>query len=271
MTRAWAWGLNVVAVVGLIAVCARSVGAESHVEPAASRDPACIAGPDYSAAVCDAASAGIDAPVVTAGRDLAPASASMAAPTANPIIASAETTALPAPAKAPFSVASAPTTEAEPQPGERMASKARALTEQAAQSTGVAAMDFRRQVASFTREQVLYTRHRATQDLAHRLGLARDLTDRARLYMFAGGGTSVVGYNVTGDHGAVTTAGWTMEHTIANGNTAQMGMAWKRGGLGVALVGVQRKLAQFGASVHDSVVAFKLSWSPMAHHSPPSS
>jgi hypothetical protein len=271
MTRALAWGLNAAAVVGLIAICARSVGAESHVESAAPRDPACIAGPDYSAAVCDAASAGVDAPVVTAGRDVVPTSASMIAPASNPVIASAETTALPAPAKAPFSVASTPTAEAQPAPGERMASQAKALTEQATRSTTLAAMDFRRQVASFAHEQVGYHRRQATQDLAHRLGLARDLTDRARLYMFAGGGTNVVGYNLTGDHGAVTSAGWTMEHTIAHGDTAQVGMAWKRGGLGVALVGAQRKLAQFGASMHDSIVAFKLSWAPMGHRSPPSS
>ena len=104
MARPWAWGLGLIAVTGVAAICARSIGAESHmVASAAPVDPACVSGPDYSAAVCNAASAGEDAPLVTAGRDIRTPTTALdsAAASAAPVIASAETTAIPAPA-APY-------------------------------------------------------------------------------------------------------------------------------------------------------------------------
>jgi hypothetical protein len=256
--------LGLIAVTGVVAVCARSIGAESHmVATAAPVDPACVSGPDYSAAVCNAASAGVDAPLVTAGRDIrTPTTASISAA---PVIASAETTAIPAPAKAPFLTAAATPTPAAEAPGERLSAQARALTE-AAQSSGyTAAMGLRRQVASFARAQAPLRRKLAQQDLAHRLGQAGDFGDRARLYIFAGGGTGVVGYNITREQGEVSAGGWSYEKTIATGS-AQIGMAWRRGGLGVALIGAERKVAQFGASVRDNVVAFRFSWVPGTHH-----
>ena len=264
MTRAWAWGLGLIAVTGVVAVCARSIGAESHmVASAAAVDPACVSGPDYSAAVCNAASAGLDAPMATAGRDLravGPASA----------IASAETTAIPAPAKAPFltaAVTPSPTSETS---GDRLSAQARAMTEAAEKTSHVAAVGFHRQIASFARAQAPLRRKLAQQDLARRLGQAGDLTDRARLYIFAGGATGVVGYNITAEQGDISASGWSYERTAAMGSS-QVGMSWRRGGLGMALIGAQRKFSQFGASVRDNLVAFRLSWVPGAHHNQPSS
>jgi hypothetical protein len=271
MAKGWAWGLGLVAVTGLIAVCARSIGAEQHVAPSsASIDPACIAGPGFSQAVCDAATASVDAPLVTAGHDLdaRPAGAERS----GMMIASADTTGIPAPAKAPFSTAAAPAAEAAdaPAPGRRLAAEAAALTEAAERNTAVAAVGIRRQVASFSRGQMTLRRKLPVQDLAKRLGQAADFGDRARLYVFAGGGTGVVGYNVSREQGEITANGWSMENTAKVGS-AQMGMAWRRGSFGLTLVGMQRKLAALGASVHDSVVALRFSWTPGAHRGPPSS
>ena len=259
MARTWAWGLGLIAVTGMAAVCARSIGAESHmVAPAAPVDPACVSGPDYSAAVCNAASAGVDAPMVSAGRDVR-------APSAAPMIASAETTAIPAPSKAPFMTAAATPVTPQAAPGDRLSAQAHALTAAAEQSGYATAMGFRKQVASFARAQAPLRRRLAQADLARRLGQAGDLGDRARLYIFAGGGTGVVGYNITSEQGEVSASGWSYEHTAKMGS-AQVGMAWRRGGLGLALIGAQRKLSQFGASVHDSVVSLRLEWFPGMHH-----
>ena len=257
MAKAWAWGLGLIAVTGLAAVCAQSVGAESHVvAPAIPVDPACVSGPDYSAAVCNAASAGLDTPMVSAGRDLrAPRAA----------IASADSTPIPAPAKAPFLTATAAPVPTSDGLGERLSTQARVLTDNAQQSGYAAAMGFRRQVVSFARAQAPLRRRLAQQDLAHRLGQAGDLGDRARLYIFAGGGTGVVGYNITREQGDISAAGWSYERTAALGSS-QLGMSWRRGGVGLALVGAQRKFSQFGASVHDSVVALRFSWIPGTHH-----
>ena len=264
MTRAWAWSLGLIAVTGMVAVCARSIGAESHVvASAAPVDPACISGPDYSAAVCNAASAGLDAPIATAGRELRPVGPAAA-------IASAETTAIPAPAKAPFLTASAAPAPMSETPGDRLSAQARALTESAQQTSHTAALGFHRQVASFVHAQAPLRRKLAQQDLARRLGQAGDLSDRARLYIFAGGATGVVGYNITNEQGDISASGWSYERTAAMGSS-QVGMSWRHGGLGVALIGAQRKFSQFGASVRDSVVAFRLSWVPATHHNPPSS
>jgi len=260
VARTWAWGLGLIAVTGLAAVCARSIGAESHVvTSAAPVDPACVSGPDYSAAVCNAASAGLDAPVVTAGGDIrAP---SMAPAT----IASAETTPIPAPAKAPFLTAAATPAPTADGAGERLSSQARALTDAAQESGYSAAMGLRRQVASFARAQAPLRRRLAQQDLAKRLGQAGDFGERARLYVFAGGGTGVVGYNVTREQGDISAGGWSFEKTASTASS-QVGMAWRRGGLGLALIGAERKISQFGASVHDSVVALRFSWFPGTHH-----
>ncbi len=149
--------------------------------------------------------------------------------------------------------------------GERLSNQARALTDAAQQSGYSAAMGFRRQVASFARAQAPLRRKLAQQDLAHRLGQAGDLGDRARLYIFAGGGTGVVGYNVTGEQGEVSAGGWSYEKTASTASS-QIGMSWRRGGLGLALIGAERKISQFGASVRDSVVSFRFSWVPGTHH-----
>lgn len=264
MARPWAWGLGLIAVTGVVAICARSIGAESHtVGSNAPVDPACVSGPDYSAAVCNAASADADAPLVTAGRDIRIPSA--VAPASAPMIASAETTAVPAPAKAPFLTAAAAPAPAAESTGERLSAQARALTD-AAQSSGyTAAMGLRRQVASFAGAQAPLRRKLAQQDLAHRLGQAGEFGDKARLFIFAGGGTGVVGYNITREQGEVSAGGWSYEKTAAMGSS-QIGMEWRRGGLGLALVGAERKIAQFGASVRDNVVAFRFSWHPGTHH-----
>jgi hypothetical protein len=264
VARAWAWGLGLIAMTGLAAVCARSIGAESHVTASATPiDPACVAGADYSAAVCNAASAGLDAPISAAGRDYAAPKYAMTSKA--PVIASAETTAIPAPAKAPFLIASVTPTTPTLSPGERLSNQARSLTETAEQSGYSTAMGFRRQISSFARAQAPLRRKLASQDLARRLGQAGDFGDRARLYIFAGGGTGVVGYNITSEQGEVSASGWSYEKTAKMGSS-QIGMAWKRGGLGFALIGAQRKLAQFGASIHDSVVSLRFSWSPGTHH-----
>ena len=261
MARAWAWGLGLMAVTGMVAVCARSIGAESHaVASAAPVDPACVSGPDYSAAVCNAASAGLDAPVITAGRDIRTPGDGPAT-----TIASAETTAIPAPAKAPFLTAAATPAPVAENTGDRLSTQARALTDAAQQSGYSAAMGFRRQMVSFARAQAPLRRKLAQQDLARRLGQAGDLGDRARLYIFAGGGTGVVGYNITGEQGEVSASGWSFEKTASTASS-QIGMSWRRGGLGLALIGAERKISQFGASVRDSVVALRFSWKPGTHH-----
>ena len=259
MARGWAWGLGLIAVTGMVAVCARSIGAESHaVATTAPVDPACVAGPDYSAAVCNAASAGVDTPISTAGRDLR-------APSAEPAIASAETTAIPKPGKAPFMTAAAAPATAGDAPGDRLASEARALTAAAEQSSYTAAVGFHRQVAGFVHAQAPLRRRLAQQTLARRLGQAGDLTDKARLYIFAGGATGVVGYNITREQGDISASGWSYERTAPMGSS-QVGMSWRHGGLGVALIGAQRKFSQWGASVRDNVVAFRFSWVPGTHH-----
>ena len=261
MARAWAWGLGLIAVTGMVAVCARSIGAESHVvATAAPVDPACVSGPDYSAAVCNAASAGVDAPIVTAGRDLRAPSAATSA------IASAETTAIPKPAKAPFQTASAAPATAGESSGDRLAAEARALTDVAQQSSYTAAVGFHRQMASFVHAQAPLRRKLAQQSLARRLGQAGDLTDKARLYIFAGGATGVVGYNITREQGDISASGWSYERTAPMGSS-QVGMSWRHGALGMALIGAQRKFSQWGTSVRDNVVAFRFSWTPGTHHS----
>jgi hypothetical protein len=316
MAKLWAWGAGCAALVGLTAVGAGVSGAKSHLvemstlAKPAPVDPACAPGPDYSAAVCLAATTPDEGPITTAGGDQVIDNA----PPADKVAAAQGATGLasPTPAGAPVRMAAAT-----PPPIIMLGAPAQAQTQPAAQAPIVQASAARTidrtpvtlsrpamaneapvilatartafadaQAASggfmnHVRSRVAFEMPRLTagvdrfrRSVQLRVpldgllklvgGVAQNVNDRARVYVFAGRGNRVMGFNMTRDSNGfagVGGAGWSME-PADKVSDAQVGVAWKRGNIGLAVIDMQRKFAQFGTQVKDNMVGFRFTFTP---------
>jgi len=99
------------------------------------------------------------------------------------------------------------------------------------------------------------------QNLRQGFGEMQMVTDKARVFLFAGDRGGVWTYNFTHEQGGVKASGWTSERADENGEQ-RVGVAWQRGRTRVSLAGIERKFCQFGAEMKDRVVAMTLSFSP---------
>jgi hypothetical protein len=294
MARPWAWGVGFGALLGLTALCVGSTNATSHLveiappvaAPPGGGDPACAPGPDYSAAVCAAASGASDVPIITAGADSTdPAVA--ATPPATPKLAANSIAA--SSSRTPAKVELASAGPANPIAGPPIAGKATplrvaSLTTPAAggvtlQTSYALARGASSDIANFLRGQAAARLPRLSarfdpvsynvqlrmrlDGLAKWLGQAQNLGDRARVYVFAGFGNRVLGYNLVHDVNGFGSAGWSMERAARIGD-AQVGVALRRGDLGLALVGVQRKFYEVGRTVQDNMIGLRFTFSPGA-------
>jgi hypothetical protein len=266
MAKPWAWCLGATALVGLSALVVGAPGAKTHLveQPAAVvSDPACLAGPDFSAAACRAAEADPGAALATAGADdSALASSTEQAGGAGRPVPAADAAAALRPADAPPPrPANAPATAGD---GAELMKTSFALAGAAstvlAERLSGAERHASATLSRFAPGDASAALHRSIDRLADRLGRAGDLRDRARVYLFAGRGDQVVGYNLTRQHQGLgfATSGWSVE-PAARPDEAQFGVAWRRGEIGWAVVEIRREMCNLGAVVRDNMLALRFS------------
>jgi hypothetical protein len=266
--RAIGYGVGLAAAVGVAAVAAHNVDSgRPYLNRAEVTAKACAPGPDYSAAFCNAAQSDVDAPISTARYippPMAPALMAQAmsqTASAAPVLVSG-----PSPVAAPVQLASA----ARPRASRAVDIPVQVADASAAPTLAPAAFSARHawsdaSAARFAMMTPATPRQALADNLRQRVGVMKDPGRKPRLFMFVGDGSDVLAYNLTREEGQIVNAGWTMERTVRLGEQ-QVGVAWQRGQVRLALAGFQRKASQFGMSVKDQVVAFSLSFSPGANN-----
>jgi len=256
--RALGVGIGLAAAFGVFAVAAAKLQPVAPIfgeQTPASENTACTPGSDFSPAVCRAAQADPDAPIATA--HYAPEAAAsvgqqaQATPPAAVIqLAAADTaprtratfTRAQQPVEVPALLASASTPIDAPSP---------ALT---LHQTWAERTPMRLQPAVLSRQNLALS-----ASLRQRVEAARYVGQRARLFLFVGGGQRVFAYNFTRAEGDMRVAGWSMEQTVQLGEQ-QVGMAWQSGRVRFAVADIQRKVSQLGVSLKENVAAISLTF-----------
>ena len=110
---------------------------------------------------------------------------------------------------------------------------------------------------------------RIVQDhnLRRGFGEMQAVSEKARLFLFAGDQGGLWTFNFTHEAGGVKAAGWTSERADEVGER-RIGLAWQKGRARIAVTGMERKFCQFGSELKDRVVAMSVSFSPgwASHH-----
>ena len=257
--RALGLGIGAAIAFGVAAVTAATLESGMTAQKAVASislkgDPACAPGPDFSAAVCRAAEADPNIPIITApyGGNPAPLAAEQASLEPASRIPPREQST---PSQPPMSLASL----AAPRP--RSIDIPPLMTSPPIYAPA-AALTMRRTWTERAGAHLL-----PLVAAARSLTLANNLRQRleslkyagksARMFVFAGDGAQVLAYNFTRSEDGVKIAGWSMENTVRLGEQ-QVGMAWQSGRIRVAVAGVQRKFERFGVSLKDKVAAISI-------------
>jgi hypothetical protein len=264
--RSLVFGLGMAAMIGGAALAARTVGADSSI--ATLPESPCTPGPDYSAAVCRASEGDPDAPIANARYVSAPPLSQH-----ETLVAASSSADRSGPAE-PVKFASARVHTLRATTPLVLAEAETAAPGASGDLSGLSGLNNRlglgnRTAASLSQMMAPLRRAARSQTLRQRLGEMADLGDRARVFVFAGAGDRLLGYNFTREAGRMKIGGWSMEQTLVRGDN-QLGVAWNSGQVHLAMAGIQRKLSAFGTNVKDQMLALSFSISPPAKQPPPS-